>query len=85
METKKQKKEKRFEFVFRGEPATLTYLNMKREHKDASEFINEAVNFYYDYCFYQKGFLVRLIENNFYLCKHILRQLGGKNAKMPSL
>lgn len=87
MLTKKEKKEREISFCIRDNLETRQYLNFLRSKRSLSKFMNEAVEFYYDYCFYQKGFLVRLIENNFYLCKHILRQLGGKfkNAKMSSL
>lgn len=37
---------------------------------------SKALEFYYDYCVNRKGFLTRIMEVNFPLCKSIVRRLG---------
>jgi len=57
-------------------PESITYLHSLREHREMSMWISKACEFLYDYEHRKKGFLVRLMQSNFYLCKHILRQIG---------
>ena len=52
------------------------YLKNQSSTKNLSNVISRAVEFYYDYLFYRKGFLIRLIEINFLMCKNLLRKIG---------
>jgi len=69
-------------FTFRvcaDELELLQVLRKERETGTASQYIRNGVNFYQDYLNYKKGFLTRMIQNDFEQCKHILRQVGAAN------
>ena len=75
---KKEEKEKSFTInPETWEIEKINYLYKLSQQGERTEFIKKSVEFYYDYLFYNKGFLVRMIENNFELCKHILRKVGN--------
>lgn len=57
-------------------PECITSLHNMKDHRELSKFASQACQFLYDYEFYRKGFLIRIIESNFSLCKHILRNIG---------
>lgn len=58
------------------EPESITYLQHLGEYRQRSEWMSKACQFYYEYEHYKKGWFVRLIENNFEFCKHLLRVVG---------
>ena len=57
-------------------PESITFLKNLGEHRERSKWISQACEFLYDYEHYNKGFLIRIIEAHFDLCKHILRTIG---------
>ena len=57
-------------------PESITYLHNLKENREMSKWISQACEMMHDYEHYKKGFLLRMIEHNFSLCKHILRQVG---------
>jgi len=57
------------------------HISRLRERQEFNEWANNAMCFYYDYQYHTKGFFTRLIQENFSLCKHILRQIGLLNSR----
>ena len=76
METKQEKKERRIDFKLRDNPDTRAYIKLKKEHRELSNFMNEAVEFYFNYKFYRKQFLRNILEHHFDYCKMLLRRIG---------
>ncbi len=62
------------------EPETLGHIKKLSTGRDKSKFINQAIEMKYLYETKKKGFLVQMIQYNFSLCKHILRQIGRVNV-----
>jgi len=62
-------------------PEVINFLNNQKKIGKCSEYISEAINFKYKYDFFLKGFIIELIERNFGLVKHILRQIGSVRGK----
>jgi len=58
-------------------PEITTYLEQKGKRKEVSDFIRKAIKFYYDWVFYPKAFLIRVLSENYALARHILRQIGA--------
>lgn len=58
-------------------PELITYLKLIKTKQERSDWIRSAIAFRYEYDFYKKGFLTRLIQEHFSLCKHLLRQVGA--------
>ena len=56
---------------------TLGYLQSLKRGKIRSQFINQAIKMKYFHDRYHKGFLLQMMQHNFYLCKHLLRQIGS--------
>jgi len=52
------------------------WLAKETEYRNKSNVTKKALEFYHDYLFYKKGFLIRLIEFHFEEIKHILRIIG---------
>ncbi len=50
-----------------------------------SNTASQAVEFFYWYCAYRKGFLINLIENHYEEIKHLLRKIGRAKNEMPGL
>jgi len=70
---------------FRGnfEKEVINWLDYHGRRKNLCAQLTKAINFYYDYQKNTKGFLFRIIESNFELCKHLLRVIG-RNRKIAS-
>ena len=58
------------------DPESITFIQHLGETRGRSEWITKACNFYYNHEHYKAGFLITLIQENFELCKHILRKIG---------
>lgn len=56
---------------------TLGFLKNLKSGKIRSHFINQAIAMKYFHDRYKKGFLLQMMQYNFYLCKHLLRQIGS--------
>ena len=56
---------------------TLGFLKSLKRGKIRSQFINQAISMKYFHDKYHKGFLLQMMQHNFYLCKHLLRQIGS--------
>jgi len=54
----------------------ITFLKNLGEHNERSKWISQACEFMYDYEHNKKGLLIRIIQDNFELCKHLLRKIG---------
>lgn len=63
------------------------WLNSQIPFRQKGNVTSKALEFYYDYHKYRKGFLIRLIEMDFDLIRHLLRQIGRirKNAEVSSM
>ena len=59
-------------------PESITFLQELGGRGERSKWISRACEFYYDYENYKKGLLIRILENNFELCKHLLRIIGRR-------
>ena len=66
-------------FCFRSTLDLDTTLHLKKLQvgKRLSQFINEAIGHYMWYRKTPKGVLLHMIQENFELAKHILRQVGA--------
>jgi hypothetical protein len=53
------------------------------EGKKRSEWIKKAIGFYYSYEKYKKAFLIKIIQENYSLSKHLLRQIGANGSREP--
>jgi len=62
--------------TFVMDPESITFIQQLGFHGNRSEWVSRACQFMYEYEHYKKGFLLRMIQENFSLSKHILRQLG---------
>jgi len=60
---------------------TLGYLKSLKRGKIRSQFINQAISMKYFHDRYHKGFLLQMIQHNFSLCKHLLRQIGSSMSE----
>ena len=63
------------------DPECVTFLQRAGEQGLRSEWLSRAAQMLYDYEHYKKGFLIRIIESNFELCKSILRKVGRARKK----
>jgi|GEM_PF-2724525 len=63
---------------------TLYYLQRLKNGKERSKFINEAIRMKHFYDCYRKGFLLQLMEYNYYICKHLLRQIGSARREFQN-
>ena len=52
------------------------WLEEKKFYGEKSNVTSKALEFYYDYLFYRKGFFIRLIQEHFEEIKHLLRKIG---------
>jgi len=52
------------------------WMKEKRFYGEKSNVTSKALEFYHDYYFYRKGFIIRLIQENFEETKHLLRKIG---------
>ena len=59
-------------------PGALGHIKKLATQKEKSKFINQAIEMKYFYETSRKGFLLQMLQYNFTLCKHILRQLGRR-------
>lgn len=60
----------------RLEPETANFLKNCKVYGSKCNVTSKAVEFYYNYLVYPKGFFIRLIESNFEVIKHLLRKIG---------
>lgn len=58
------------------------WLDNKKACRERCNVTSKAIEFYYDYHFYRKGFFVRLIELHFEEIKHILRIIGRSRKNL---
>lgn len=56
---------------------TLGYLQRLKAGNERSQFINAAIRMKYFADKYPRGYLLQLMQHNFYQCKHLLRQIGS--------
>lgn len=84
---KKTKKTKKTTVSANLEPEIYEWLETFKYSKKKCNIVSLAITFYHEYIFYKKGFLLRMIQNNFEMCKYLLRKLGRilKNEKMSCL
>jgi hypothetical protein len=59
------------------EPEIINYLDSKRLHGERQEFVTKAIKFFYEYENYKKGFLIRMMQENYSDCKRWLRKIGA--------
>jgi hypothetical protein len=52
------------------------WLEKKKVFREKGNVTKQALEFYYDYNFNRKGFLIRLIDLHFQETKHLLRKIG---------
>lgn len=62
-------------------PSVILHLRDLGKHKQQNTFINNAINSHYFYCNNFKGFVRNIIELNFGMVRHILRQVGRKRSE----
>lgn len=62
---------------FKIDSKIANWLEDQKASRDKGNVTSKAVEFYYNYLFYKKGFLIRLIQENFELIKHMVRQIGS--------
>ena len=62
-----------------------TTLFMAGKYKLRGQFINEAIQFYYDYKYNRRFFIINLIQNHYEFCKHALRKIGRSIKKANML
>lgn len=60
-------------------PEVWHLLETLKKQKKFSQFVSQAINMLFSYEYYNKGFLLEMIQRHYELCKHILRQVGSKN------
>ena len=60
-------------------PEALGCIKKLATQKEKSRFINQAIEMKYFYETSRKGFLMQMVQYNFSMCKHLLRQIG-RNA-----
>ena len=57
-------------------PKSVTYLKDLGEYRERSIWISKACEFMYDYEHHKRGFVIRMIQSDFKLCKELLRIIG---------
>jgi len=62
--------------TFKPDPEIQGYLKKLSTNRERSKFINESIKKNYFLTFYPKKFILDLVQLNFGLVKHILRQVG---------
>ncbi|MEK6915883.1 MAG: hypothetical protein AABW89_05075 [Nanoarchaeota archaeon] len=63
---------------------TLGYLKSLKRGKARSQFINQAIIMKHFHDKYHKGFLLQMMQHNFYQCKHLLRQIGSAFSELQN-
>ena len=61
-------------------PEVAKWIKSHVSHRTGSNVTSKAVEFHYDYLFNKKGFLIRLVQSNYELLKHIVRIVGRING-----
>jgi len=61
------------------------WLEEKKFYGEKSNVTSRALEFYYDYLFYRKGFFIRLIQEHFQEIRHLLRKIGRTRSEMPGM
>lgn len=64
------------------EPVVLHLLRNKKEVASRSQFIKKAITFYHEFLQYNKGFKIRLVQENFEEFRKIVRDIGRANAEV---
>jgi len=85
--TGKRKKEKpnvlrsKPTIAFRSDlhPETLGFIKKLALQKQKSKFINQAIEMRYFLLTNKRQFLRKALQENYKLCRYLLRKIGGKN------
>ena len=62
-------------------PETLGYIKKLAENKQKSNFINQAIEMKYFLKKNKRQFLKQMIQEDYELCRFLLRKIGGKRCK----
>ena len=60
----------------RVSPEIAKWLEKAKGLRQKGNVTSKALDFFYDYRFYRKGFFIRLMELHYQELKHLLRQVG---------
>ena len=63
----------------------ITFLKHIGERGERSQWISRACELLYDYENHKKGFLVQMMQDNFEICKYILRKIGRNRNALPGM
>lgn len=66
----------------RVSPEIKKWLENHKAHRNLCNITSRAIEFYFDYEIYTKGFFIRLIENNFEVIKLFLRRIGRSRKEL---
>ncbi len=59
-------------------PETLGYIKKLSTQKEKSKFINQAIEQRYFLILNKKQFLMRVMQEDYELCKYLLRRIGNR-------
>jgi len=59
----------------------VNWLKYHKKGRGGCNIVSRAITFYYDYLFNRKGLLLKLIQEDFELCKHLIRIVGQANKR----
>jgi hypothetical protein len=59
------------------DPAIINYLEFLRIRGERNNYVLKAIRFMDNYENHKKGFLIRMIQENYTACKHFLRMIGA--------
>jgi len=63
-------------------PEIAFWLEKQKLYRQKGNVTSRALEFFYDYLYNRKGFLIRLIDVNFEEIKHLLRKIGNIKRKL---
>ena len=52
------------------------WVDSHKVYGSKSNITSEALDFYYSYLFHKDGFFIRLIQEDFFKIRHLLRKIG---------
>lgn len=61
-------------------PSTLTYLNDKKNQHERSKYILQAIERSFFMDTNKRVFLEQILEENYHLCRHLLRKIGRRKC-----
>lgn len=61
--------------------AVAVWLEKEKVYRNKGNVTAEALEFYYDYKFNKKGFLIRMIDKDFDEIKSLLRKIGSTRGQ----